>query len=306
MSMTTPSTFTGGTRRRASLVGRSIMSASSTACRCSTPAPISKEQFLDLNEKIGGFDEDGNVVTQRSVADTESLRRAYRTGRITMGEGGLATTPIIDYRAYADDDPAGNPHLRYFSFSTRARLLKTNGYFDNQVMLTEDRRHGLFSTKSAVLQQALVQMDRWLTKLEDDNSNDSQIAKVRRAKPADLVDACWTRDTEPQKIEEKQVYGSGRCEQIYPSASFPRGVAGSPIASDVIKCQLKPVDPGDYKVKFSAEEMNRLKTIFPGGVCDWSKRGVEEQGLAGTWLTYSTQNNSLTREAKLLGGQSAQ
>lgn len=199
----------------------------------------------------------------------------------------LAVTPIIEYRAYADDDPAGNPHLRYYSFATRARLLKTNGYFDNQILLVEDRRNGLFSTKSRVLQEALSQMDRWLNNLTEDTSKDPQIAKVRRAKPADLVDACWTRDAEPQKIVETQVYGSGRCEKLYPAASFPRGIAGSPIAGDVIKCRLKPIDPTDYKVKFNGEETARLKKIFAGGVCDWSKPGVEEQGLAGTWLTYN-------------------
>ena len=248
---------------------------------------ISKDQFLDLNEKIGGFDVNGNLSPRRSVADIDAVRSAYRTGRITTGGGGLAVTPIIEYRAYADDDPAGNPHLRYYSFATRARLLKTNGYFDNQILLVEDRRNGLFSTKSRVLQEALSQMDRWLNNLTEDTSKDPQIAKVRRAKPADLVDACWTRDAEPQKIVETQVYGSGRCEKLYPAASFPRGIAGSPIAGDVIKCRLKPIDPTDYKVKFNGEETARLKKIFAGGVCDWSKPGVEEQGLAGTWLTYN-------------------
>lgn len=249
---------------------------------------ISKEQFLDLNEKIGGFDENGDLVPQRSVADIEAVRRAYRTGRITMGGGGLASTPIIDYRAYADDDPAGNGHLRYFSFSTRARLLKTNGYFDNQIMLVEDRRAGLYSTKSSVLREALAEMDRWLSSLSEDTSKDPQIVKVRRNKPADLVDACWSRDAEPQKIVEVQTYGSGRCEQLYPSASFPRGVAGSPIAGDVIKCQLKPIDPRDYKVQFTDDETSRLKKMFPGGVCDWSKPGTEQQALAGTWLAYGS------------------
>lgn len=247
---------------------------------------ISKEQFLDLNEKIGGYDVDGNVSPRRTVADLEAVRRAYATGRIVTGGGGLATTPIIDYRAYADEDPAGNSHLRYYSFVTRARLQKTNGYSDNQVMLAEDFRYGLYSTKSPLLQEALTKMDQWLTNISEDKSNDSQITKVRTGKPADLVDACWTRDPVPQKVIEKQVYGSGRCEQIYPSASFPRGVAGAPIAADVIKCQLKPIDPNDYEVRFTADEMARLKEMFPDGVCDWSKPGVDARALAGTWLSY--------------------
>ena len=34
--------------------------------------------------------------------------------------------------------------------------------------------------------------------------------------------------------------------------------------------------------------MTRLKTMFPGGVCDWSKPGVEQQKLSGTWLKFGT------------------
>jgi Tannase-like family of unknown function (DUF6351) len=68
----------------------------------------------------------------------------------------------------------------------------------------------------------------------------------------------------------------------------PRGVAGGPVASDIVKCQLKPVAASDYKVTFSADEMARLKRIFPGGVCDWSKPGVEQQPPAGTWLKFGS------------------
>lgn len=55
---------------------------------------ITKEQFLDLNEKVGGFDIDGNVVPQRMTADLEATRAAYRTGRMASGAGGLKATPI--------------------------------------------------------------------------------------------------------------------------------------------------------------------------------------------------------------------
>jgi len=33
--------------------------------------------------------------------------------------------------------------------------------------------------------------------------------------------------------------------------------------------------------------MARLKKIFPVGVCDWSKAGVDQQPLAGTWQTFN-------------------
>ena len=83
---------------------------------------ISKQQFLDLNAKIGGYDNDGKVVAARTVADPAAIRIAYRMGRMTWGGAGLATTPILDYRAYLDDAEGGNIHLRYHSFSTRERL----------------------------------------------------------------------------------------------------------------------------------------------------------------------------------------
>jgi hypothetical protein len=246
---------------------------------------ITKEQFLDLNERIGGFDSDANMVAARTEADQEAVRIAYRTGRITSGGGGLSAIPILEYRAYQDEAPKGDPHLRYHSFSLRARLIKANGHADNHVMLLEDVRYGGYSTRSPQLQDALRQMDAWLTSLAADTSADPAIDKIRRAKPAGLTDACWTRDETPRKIVEPQTYLSGECERIYPAASFPRGQAGAPIAADVIKCQLKPVDRSDYHVAFTGEETARLQKIFPAGVCDWSRPGVEQQRSA-TWLTY--------------------
>lgn len=126
---------------------------------------ISNEQFLDLNENIGGYDNDGNVVSTRSVGDPAAIRAAYRSGRLTNGGLGLSTTPIIDYRTYYDDLPQGDVHKRYHSFSTRSRLMKANGYADNHVILLQDRRYGAFDTKSPELREALGQMDRWLTSL---------------------------------------------------------------------------------------------------------------------------------------------
>ena len=127
---------------------------------------ISASQFLDLNEKIGGFDADANLVASRTSADVSAVRTAYRTGRLTHGGGGLATIPIIDYRAYTDDlrntsgELIGDLHLRYFSFAMRERLRKANGLTDNHVMLIEDRGAMLYSLiNSSLLQSALRQLD---------------------------------------------------------------------------------------------------------------------------------------------------
>ena len=249
---------------------------------------ITTAQFLDLNEAIGGYGNDGHFQAARTVADVDAVRIAYETGRLTSGGGGLATTPIIDYRGYSDDRPGGDVHTRYHSFSMRERLLRANGRADNHVMLVEDDRYGLYSTDSPVLREALRQMDRWLENLAADTSADTAADKVTRAKPPELIDACWSRDEEPVRIPEPQVRGAGRCDELYPSFPSPREVAGAPLASDIIKCQLKSVDPDDYAVGFSASEMYRLRRLFPDGVCDWTQPGVGRTGLKGTWLTFGS------------------
>ena len=247
---------------------------------------ITVEQFIDLNRRIGGFDHDGDFSAERSVADPEAVRAAYETGRLANGGAGLAGTPIIDYRAYSDDREGGDVHVRYHSFSMRERLRRANGRADNHIMLVEDARYGLYSSRSPVLQGALAQMDEWLANLTADGSGERRIDDVVGAKPADLADACWTRDENPERIVEEQVRGRGRCEELYPSSPGPREVAGAPLASDVIKCVLQPIDMTDYEATFTDEQEAELRQVFPGGVCDWTEPGVGQTDLAGTWQSF--------------------
>jgi hypothetical protein len=248
---------------------------------------ISVDLFLDLNERIGGYDVDANFQASRTVADLRAVRAAYQTGRLTNGGGGLRTMPIIDYRAYNDDAPSGDIHLRYHSFSMRERLIQANGNANNHVMWVEDSHFGLYSSASPVLTNALTKIDEWLVNLAHDTSGAPQAVKVVRAKPADVVDACWTRQKDGyQKTVEPQTRTGGQCSQIYPPAPFPREVAGSSVRSDIIKCQLKPVDAADYRVPFTPAQWSKLRAIFGDGVCDWSKPGIEQQGLFGTWISF--------------------
>jgi hypothetical protein len=55
----------------------------------------------------------------------------------------------------------------------------------------------------------------------------------------------------------------------------------------VIKCQLKPVTDDDFlPAIFTPSEKQRLNSIFANGVCDFSKPGVGQDALKGTWLHY--------------------
>ncbi len=246
---------------------------------------ITIAQFLDLNERIGGFDADANHVPERHVADMHAARMAIETGRILYGGAGLATTPIIDYRTYGDDDPEGDIHMKVHQFSTRARLVAANGHADNQVMVVGGRWG--FTDDAPDLRTLFHEMDTWLTNLANDTSNTPAAEKVVRAKPPGLADACWDNRSEPRrKVEEPQTYdGSGLCNELYPSFPTPRHVAGAPLANDLVKCQLKPIDPDDYTVAFTPDERQRLGGIFPDGVCDWTKPGAEQTAHAGTWLS---------------------
>jgi hypothetical protein len=250
---------------------------------------ISKQQFLDVNQNIGGYDNDGNYVTTRTVGDVIAIEAAYDSGRVTYTGLGLRHAPIIDYRGYVDQPENGNEvHSRFHSFSIRQRLLDANGNFNNQVMLIENGQappvgNGLFSDTSPVLSHALTQMDEWLTTLSMLGTPLPTLNQIQAAKPSDLVDACFTNQG-TVKIAQLQVYQAATtCNQLYPAFSIPRLVAGEPLENNVIKCQLRPVNPAEYKVSFTTTEVAQLKAIFPQGVCDYSMPGVGQRPTEGTW-----------------------
>jgi hypothetical protein len=196
------------------------------------------------------------------------------------------TTPIIDYRGYNDRLAEGDIHLRYHSFSMRERLKKANGRYDNQIIVIED--NGFSEDESPLARRMLLAMDRWITAVEADKRRIPQIEKVVRNKPADLQEGCNTRDlNNPTFIAQKQVRDlSTTCAQLYPTNSFPREVAGANIAADIIKCETKRLRQSDYNVSFTPQQWARLQAIFPTGVCDWSRRGEEQQDLKDTWIAF--------------------
>ncbi len=240
---------------------------------------ISFDQFIELNEVIGGHDVDGNIIPTRDVADPTALRLAYQSGRIDTGGGSLGYVPILDSRGYLD--MSGNLHDRFRSMVTRARLKASNGNADNQVTL-------MFPPSGpAPLRpgELLAIMNQWVDNISKDTSKASAAVKTARDKPSGLTDACWT--PEGEKIVEPLTFdGKGRCNQLYPAHSDPRMVAGAPLTDDVLKCTLKPVSAADYALPLTADQIARIRTTFPQGVCDYSHPGVAQQRVDGTWHRY--------------------
>jgi len=248
---------------------------------------ISVEQFLDLNDGIGGIRQSDNAsVPDRSVATTESLSRAYESGLLNSAGAGLASTPVIDNRNYSIE-VTDNAHQVIHALSMRERLIKANGDPDGdgsagtQVIWTSPE------TLDDSLQ--LLTMDRWLTAIGNDNTGVSKRDKVLNNRPGTIPgspaarDACFFNDSGSLIRQETQTDDSGICGTTFPSGSGPRIEAGQPLANDVLKCELKPVDPAEYGVALTVPQITRLNSIFPRGVCDNSRRGVEQQISRKAW-----------------------
>lgn len=243
---------------------------------------IDKALFLDLNENIGGWNINTDSRPARTEADLDAVRIAYQTGRVTNGAAGLSQVPIIDDRSYLDD--IGNFHASVYTFVMRARMERDNGHADNYVV----RRH---NRDMDLADENLQLMDRWLAGIKADESYAQKLEKIVRARPAELQDDCFAPNGE--RISEQPDFDMTRlfdntntpCNKLFPPHAGLRLVAGGPLTNDVLKCQLKEIDFEDYAVEFTAQEKDRLARIFPQGVCDWSKPGVEQQPNQ-TWLSF--------------------
>jgi hypothetical protein len=215
------------------------------------------------------------------VGDAGAIKRAYQAGLTLGGGGGLASIPIFDN---ATSNEAGGYHYGWFHFALRERLRQANGSADNMVM---------WRSTSAPAAQAMF--DSWMVAYKSDTSADPQRVKVLRAKPRAGADGCYDRGTPPVFIAENLVFSSkpvSRCSELYPVYSNTRREAGGPLAANILKCQLKPIDVKDYQIRMTAADLRRLAAIFPGGVCDWTKPGVNQMPVAA-WASFGPSRHNL-------------
>ena len=250
---------------------------------------ITAEEFVTLNEKVGGFDADFNRRAARTNADLPALDIAYRAGIVASGRN-LGKLPIIDSRGWDEQ----GIHYIWRSFAERARIEAVNDdNHGNQVMW----RYGtglLPATPTqiaAVTVKSFLTMDTWLSNLnasapkETINSVRTQ-AQVILGRPATAVDFCFlTGDT----TFSNPVTDMAQCDADPRLArhSSPRQVAGGPLAENILKCQLKPLNSVDYApLVFSFAQWARLQATFQDGVCDWSEKGVGQRRAASP-LTFA-------------------
>jgi len=252
---------------------------------------ITAEEFVTLNEKIGGVDTDSNRGATRTKADLPALDIAYRAGIVSSGAN-LGKLPIIDSRGWDEQ----GIHYIWRSYAERARIEQANGgNHGNQVIWRYGTGllPGTAAQVAAVTLPSLLTMDVWLSNLNESapkatlNSVRSQ-EEVIAAKPANAVDFCFLlADT----TFSTKVFDMAVCDADAPQAdglgrlakrASPRQIAGGPLVENILKCQLKPLDIADYAsakppVAFTDGQLTRLHAAFPDGVCDWRLPGVGQQ-----------------------------
>jgi len=265
---------------------------------------ITPEQFLDLNANVGSWKASKDMVQEgcpyvpaaclTSLPDVWSARNiqlspdggatpaprrdgnreagyaAYRSGMVFRGKLDI---PVIDWRHYLEHQL--NMHNSHQSFASRQRLLNYDGDASNQLIWFTDARPG--TPQSDPTPQAFLVLDRWIKNIEANPGK-----SVGENKPADAKDSCFATngsviasgdDVWNGILDDK---AAGACTQAFPTFSTSRRVAGGPIEGSIFKCSLQTVERalahGAYGAwEPTAAEVDRLKAIFPSGVCDYSK-----------------------------------
>jgi hypothetical protein len=254
---------------------------------------ITPEQFIDINQKIGGYDNDYDTTASRFVAEEPALANDYRGGAVNETNN-LTDVAIIDLRG----PDAGSFHDAYRSGTIRARLEQAEGHFPKNDVIWFGETPLIGDPNYAA--EGLVAMDQWLSAVEADHRNVSLEQKIADDRPASVHDQC----SDIPNVDQVVVPGVGEvCPSPLLQTRFatPRMVAGESVATDQEKCQLKPLrQSAYYPMTFGATEWTELEQIFPGGVCDWSKPGVD-QHPAIPWQTYQDAAGDVIYGGKPLG-----
>jgi hypothetical protein len=232
---------------------------------CANPANVDVWSARNMNLSPDG----GVTPAARRDGDREAGYAAYRSGMVFRGKLDI---PVIDWRHYLEDEL--DMHNSHQSFAARQRLLNYDGDASNQLIWFTDARPARAFDQTP---QAFLVLDRWIKNIQANPEK-----SVAENKPADAKDACFATNGTLIASGDDVWSGilddgpAGACTQAFQIHSTSRIVAGGPIEGGVFQCSLQPVERaialglyGSWEP--SAEEVDRLKAIFPNGVCDYSK-----------------------------------
>lgn len=231
--------------------------------------------------------DDGTTPAPRTEGDLQAIRAAYTSGLVFDGELNM---PVIDWRHYLEE--VLDMHNSHQSFSARQRIINRMGDAGNQVIWFTDARPTDLSDPSEPEPReeynqtwmALEVLHDWITNIQ--RNPHRSIAENR---PAEAVDACFNTDGSLIEAGDSVWNGilddksAGDCTEQFETYTTSRIEAGGPIEGSIFKCALKPVeealDDGTYGgTAFAAAEVDRLKEIFPQGVCDYEQKDMGRPG----------------------------
>lgn len=231
---------------------------------------------------------DGITPAPRTQGDLIAINAAYDSGMVFDGQLDI---PIIDWRHYLEE--VLDMHNSHQSFSARQRIRNRMGHSDNQVVWFTDARPTILDDPEEPEPRdefdqtwmALEVLHEWLMNIRANPER-----SIGENRPVAAVDSCFTTQGELIASGEDVWDGilddrpAGICTQQFPTYITSRIIAGGPIEGSVFKCTLKSVDTaladGTYGSWVpTSGEADRLKEIFPQGVCDYSK---PDQGRPGT------------------------
>lgn len=232
---------------------------------CADPMQFDIWSARNMNLSPNGF-----VPAPRKEADPGSIRAVRESGLFFRGD--TLDIPTIDWRPYLENEL--DMHNVVQSFASRQRLADNGGTVENQVIWFTDVKEGESEHDQTAM--ALAVMDEWMG-----NIADNPHLTVAENKPELAVDACFDYQGELMYAGNDAWNGilddgpKGPCAEYFTVYSNSRIVAGGPITGDIYKCHLQSVESaierglyGDWQPH--PYQVNRLKEIFPTGVCDYT------------------------------------
>jgi hypothetical protein len=246
---------------------------------------ITAEDFVRLNEGIGGYNVD-QIWTPNRARNTPAVLHTYYSGGLVSDGRQFAKVPIIDLRG--NESTTGDIHANWRPFATRDRLDRDHGSHANQLIWEFNSTSGSSAPGAALTRKAFLTMDAWLAAIEADSSSSPLESKVVNNKPAGATDFCLTTTgATDANLAPALALTDPACPVKHEAT--PRQVAGGPVAENVFKCTLKPLnfsDAGYGSTTFTDSQKARLFTVFPDGVCDWSQPGVGQVPV-NPWTTFA-------------------
>ena len=265
---------------------------------------LTPAEFLDLNARVGSWRASADMVQEgcpfvpqvcadpaqwdpwssrnmrlspdggltpapRTTGDRLAIDAAYNSGIVFTGDIDI---PVIDWRHYLED--ALDMHNSHQSFASRQRMREHDPWAGNQVIWFTDARPAPAFDQTP---EALAVMDQWMA-----NIRQRPLLSVAANRPVKATDRCF--DTAGNEIAAGPgVWDgilddrpAGACTVRFPVYGTSRTVAGGPIEGGVFACVRHSVDAaigvGEYgSWQPTDAERDRLKRIFPTGVCDYRR-----------------------------------